>query len=71
MPLPAVLERIAERYVGEVIDIEVDADDDDDDIVYQVRLLTERGNVIRIEIDAVTGAFLEVDGHGFIEALRP
>ena len=40
-------------------------------MVYEVRLLTAHGHILRIRVDAYTGAFLEVDGHGFIEALRP
>lgn len=72
-PLTEILDRVKQRYKGTVIDADVMPRKKQEraEIVYEVRLLTEQGNVIRIRIDADTGAFLGVDGHGFLEALRP
>lgn len=75
LALPRILEIVSERYIGEVIDVDLDGQlerkDDDDDFVYEVRLLTRNGNILRIRIDAEDGELVGVDGHGFIEALRP
>lgn len=70
LPLPRILEIVASRYAGEVIDVDVRGEDDDE-FVYAVRLLTGNGNILLIEIDAEDGAFLGVDGRGFLEALKP
>ncbi|BBK33557.1 hypothetical protein STHU_41910 [Allostella humosa] len=40
-------------------------------VVYEVRFLARRGNLLQIRLDAATGAFLDIDGHGFIEAIKP
>lgn len=71
LPLPRIIEIVASRYVGEVIDADVVAEDGDDDVIYEVRLLTRTGNILRIRVDGEDGHFEGVDGHGFIEALRP
>ena len=70
LPLPRILEIVASRYVGEVIDVDLRSDGDDD-FVYAVRLLTRNGNLLLIEVDSEDGEFIGVDGHGFLEALRP
>lgn len=72
-PLAEVLERVKQRYVGTVVDADVVPRKKHEraEVVYEVRLLTERGNIIRIRLDARTGEFIGVDGRGFLEALRP
>lgn len=77
LPLPRIMEIVTSRYVGSVIDVDIkgqrrrEIEDERSGVVYEVRLLTTNGHILRIRVDAYTGAFLEVDGHGFIEALRP
>ncbi len=70
LPLAAVLARVNGRFDGTVLDADIRGDDDGR-LAYEVRFLTRRGNVIRIRLDAATGEFLEVEGHGFVDALKP
>ncbi len=76
LPLSRIMDIVASRYVGKVIDADVtgvrrrEIEDRRSGVVYEIRLLTAKGHIIRIRIDAYTGAFLEVDGHGFLDALR-
>jgi uncharacterized membrane protein YkoI len=77
LPVSRIIELVSARYAGKVIDADIKGspkskgDDDESGVSYEVRLLTAGGNILRIRLNAYTGAFLEVDGHGFIEALRP
>lgn len=70
VPLAAVLARVNARYDGTVLDADVRGDRDGR-LAYEIRFLTRRGNVIQIRLDAGTGEFLEVEGHGFVDALKP
>ncbi|MCC5793236.1 MAG: hypothetical protein JJT85_00695 [Chromatiales bacterium] len=62
-----------QRYAGTVIDAELRlaAARDTGNDLYEIKLLTGQGQVLRIRIDATDGSFLEVDGHGLVEARRP
>jgi uncharacterized membrane protein YkoI len=73
LPLTEILDRVMKRYKGTVIDADIAPPKKKERgaAIYEVRLLTENGNVIRIRLDARSGDFLSVDGHGFLEALRP
>lgn len=61
----ALARRVAE---GRVIDVElesnIDVDDPDEEHtwVYEIEILTADNRVVEVEIDAVTGQLLEVDG---------
>jgi len=70
LPLQTVLARVDARFDATVIDADL-MQARKGRVVYEVRLLSRQGNVIRIELDAVTGAFLDIEGHGFVEAQRP
>ena len=70
LPLAVALARVNARYDGTVLDADMRGERDGR-LVYEIRFLTRRGNVIRIRLDAVDGAFVEVEGHGFVEALKP
>lgn len=71
-PLPEVLEEVKRRYVGEVIasDVKPGKKHENASIVYELRLLTGQGNVVRLRFDAATGAFLGADGRGLAAARR-
>jgi len=73
LSLVQAIELSQQRYAGEVIDAELKSvrGEDDGGGMYEIRLLTGPGNVLRIRIDASDGSFLEVDGHGLVEARRP
>lgn len=61
-----------ERFEGAVLDIDRDEAEDDEPAkeVYEIRLLTEDGVIIRVRLDADTGAFLEAAGDNLIPAIR-
>ena len=59
-PLSEILDQLAEDYVGQVID--VDLDDEDGIRVYEVELLGPQGQVVEFEINAVTGELLSIEG---------
>jgi len=74
LELAEALAQVQQRYQGRVIDAELKSGKPRDwgaVAVYEVRLLTPAGNVLKIRIDAADGRFLEVDGRGLVEARRP
>lgn len=60
------------RFAGQIIAAELQPGRPEEmtDIVYAFRLLTERGDVLAIRVDAVTGDILDVDGRGLVDARR-
>lgn len=73
LSLAEIVDRVQKRYKGTVIDADIvppKKKKERGPAVYEVRLLTDKGNVIRVRLDARTGEFLSVDGHGFLDALR-
>jgi uncharacterized membrane protein YkoI len=73
LPLQRIIAIATERYQGEVVAAEVKPGKPHEQaaFVYELRLLTARNNVLRIRIDAGSGAFLEIDGRGQVDARRP
>jgi uncharacterized membrane protein YkoI len=61
------------RYEGDITAAEVKPGKEEEEtpLVYELRMVTRAGNVLRIRIDAVSGEFLEVDGRGLVDARRP
>lgn len=66
LPIDRALAIVAERYRGRMIAAELD--EEDDRAVYDFRWLTPDGNVLRIQLDAATGRFNQIDGIGQTEA---
>lgn len=62
-PVRELLERVAGEFPGSVLKIELE-DEDDGGItwVYEVKLLTPRGDVLELEYDAGSLELLEVEG---------
>ncbi|WP_378945091.1 PepSY domain-containing protein [Paracoccus sp. R86501] len=76
MPTRQVVRRVTARYAGRPIAIELvppfpPERDMDVQLVYRVRLLTEGRDLLDIRLDARDGRFLEVAGHGQLQARRP
>jgi hypothetical protein len=73
LPLPEAVRRVEARYLGRMIEAEVEQGRPHElaDIVYVLRWRTPRGDILRIRVSALDGALLEVDGQGMIEARRP
>lgn len=71
-PLSEVLAFARQVAPGRVIEVELDIDDDDDDDdddhrrrqrwTYEIEILTPDNRVVELEIDAVTGELLDLDG---------
>lgn len=71
----AITEALAqaqERFEGTVIEAELDVGrpHEKTDVVYELRMLTPRGDILRIRIDARDGTILEADGRGLVDARR-
>lgn len=59
-PLAQLLATVEQRYVGQVV--ETDLDDDDDRWIYTFKLLPPSGHVYRVKLDATTGAVVGTRG---------
>jgi uncharacterized membrane protein YkoI len=68
VPVASLLDWLDQRYLGRVIEVELD--DDDSIPAYEIEWLTPGNDVLEFEFDARTGALLEVEGRGLEEARR-
>lgn len=59
LPLDTILNNVLRAYPGELLKIEFD--DDDGELIYEIKILTRRGIVLEMEIDARTGRILEIE----------
>lgn len=74
LPLKNALRRVAHRYDGRVLTVDLSAPNDNEEdlgvqLVYDIRLLGREGDVVRVRMDARDGRFLEVAGRD-LERLR-
>lgn len=71
IPLARAFAIAEDRYRGRALDgTIVRGRKHEPDLVYVITFRTDAGDILRIRIDAETGAFLEVAGRGQAEALR-
>lgn len=59
LPLEVILSAILQRYPGEVLKLELD--DDDGELIYEIEVLTRRGIVLEMDVDARTGRILDTE----------
>lgn len=59
LPLPRILQIVARHVPGEVVEVELDRSDGR--LIYEVEVLTSSGRIREIDIDARTGAVIEVE----------
>lgn len=59
LPLEVILSRVMQQYPGELLKIELD--DDDGYLIYEIELLTRRGIVLEMEVNAQTGRILDIE----------
>ena len=59
-PLAQILAEVERRFVGQVVD--TDLDRDDGRWVYEFKLLPPSGRMYRVKMDAATGAVIETRG---------
>jgi len=66
IPIGQAVDIVAVRYEGRMIAAAIT--EEDDRALYEFRWLTPQGNVLRIRLDGMTGAFVLVDGVGQTDA---
>lgn len=59
LPLETILDGVLKSYPGEVIEIEFD--DDDGQLIYEIKVLTRRGIVLEMDVDAGNGRILDLE----------
>ena len=59
LPLETILASLLRTYPGEIL--KIDLDDDDDYLIYEIEILTRRGIVLELEVDAHTGRILDIE----------
>jgi len=59
LPLETILGSLLRTYPGEIL--KIDLDDDDDYLIYEIEILTRRGIVLELEVDAHTGRILDIE----------
>jgi uncharacterized membrane protein YkoI len=59
LPLETILASLLRAYPGEIL--KIDLDDDDDYLIYEIEILTRRGIVLELEVDAHTGRILDIE----------
>ena len=70
-PLEDVLEKLETLYRGNVLDVELEDEEvgDQTKLVYEIKLLTPEGHILKLYFDAKSLALISADGHD-IEASR-
>ena len=58
----SLLARVSESYPGRVLEVELEREEDGEEVswVYEVKLLTDRGRVLKLEYDAVNLELLKI-----------
>jgi len=57
LPLKAVLERLEREHPGQVLEVELEQDDGR--WIYEIKLLQSGGRLVKLELDAGSGAVLQ------------
>jgi len=57
LPLPTLLQRLQRSHPGQVLEVELEHDDGR--WVYEIKLLQPGGRLLKLELDAATGAVLK------------
>lgn len=60
VPLPDILDWLEARYVGQVLEVELERDDGR--MVYEVEMLGPQGQVVEFEFDAASGELIGMEG---------
>ena len=61
-PLAQILAEVERRFVGQVVETELDDDDDGRRWTYKLKQLPPSGRLYRVELDAATGTVLRTRG---------
>lgn len=76
LPFHDVAKEVSARYQGQLLAAATRPPRPDEreagvQLVYEFRVVTPQRNLLSIRVDAQDGRFLEIAGHGQIEARRP
>ena len=64
VPLEHLLSRIRQDFGGQVLKVELEREDDDDTKwIYEAKVLTAEGSVLKVDYDAKTLELLKLKGH--------
>ena len=63
LPLTAILNQIRAQVPGRVLGVELLGDGRRTPYVYNVKMLTARGDVVQLQVDARTASVLQMQGH--------
>ncbi len=63
-PLRSLLEQVHEAYPGQVLEVELEREEygKGDVWVYEIKLLTKKGSVLKLEYDAINLELLKIKG---------
>lgn len=79
VPLSQALSKVEGLYEGDVLEVELENEENENDdngeqrksgFIYEIKLLTPQGNVLKIKIDAKTTELLSVKGRDAENARR-
>ena len=59
-PLPDILRAVSSRYPGKVIDVRLNRRSNS--LMYDVKVITQAGKLIRVRVDAASGTIVGVKG---------
>jgi uncharacterized membrane protein YkoI len=76
VPLSTILEKVESLYEGSIIEVELEDEEDEGDedaisgYIYEIKLLTPQGNLLKLKLDASTAELIKVKGHGEKQARK-
>mgnify|MGYP002725726515 CR=1 FL=1 len=76
VPLALILEKVESLYEGSIIEVELEDEEDEgyedavSGFIYEIKLLTPQGNLLKLKLDARTAVLIQVKGHGEKEARK-
>ncbi|KAA3649302.1 MAG: peptidase [Proteobacteria bacterium] len=60
LPLPVILDRVAQDFPGQVLEVELE--DEDDRWIYEIKLVQPGGRLLKLEVDAADARVLKARG---------
>jgi len=65
MPALSIIEKVEEKYDGQVIEMELDKDEQGEpEITYKISLITSAGRLLVLLVDAASGEVVGLGGRG-------
>ncbi len=85
VPLALILEKVESIYEGSIIEVDLEDEGDEGEerdegelrgthyisgFIYEIKLLTPQGNLLKLKMDARTAELIQVKGHGEEQARK-